>query len=277
MKKVKKKGMIFSISILIIGSLILTFAILIYNQSTNSELQANEINLVNRAYDLSSSVNEGIKTIFTNTQPISIQIENTNNNYTVKISESIPNNNITNFITEINQFKSFIENDTKTIKINNNSIKEFPILISPYSITYKKSGNNNSNIEILNPTRQSNYKNIEFTLIVQNPSSINWASSGGTIPIKITLQNSTISITNTKNWNFVENIEVSALNSQGNEDFKLEFYPEKITIEPKNGATAITTKLTFINQTSINVYYPNSVYINLTEFGLTQYNNIKLL
>lgn len=277
MKRIKKKGMVFSISMLIIGGLILAFAILIYNQSANSELQANEINLVNRAYDLSSSVGQGIKTIFTNTQPIKIQIENTNNNYSIIISESIPNTNMTDFITQINQFKGFIENDTETIKINTNSIEEFPILISPYSITYQKSEINNSNIEILNPTSQSNYKNIEFTLTVQNPSSFNWASSGGTIPVKITLKNSTKTITDTKNWNFIEYIEISTLNSQGNEDFKLELRSEKITIKPKNGATAIETKLTFTNQTSISAYYPGSIYINLTEFDLTQYSNIRLL
>lgn len=276
-KRIKsKKAMVYSISMLIIGGLILTFAILIYNNANNTESQATEINLANRAYDLSSSVGEGIKTIFTSTQPLNIQIENTNNNHTITISESIPNTNITNFINQINEFKNFIENDTKTVRINTNNINQFPILISPYKIVYQKNQNNNSKIEILNPTEQNNYKNVEFTLTVQNPSSINWESEGGTIPVKVTLKNSTKIITDTKNWDFTKELEISALNSQSNEDFKIELHPEKITVEPKNGALAIQTKFTFANSTLINAYYPGSVYINLSELGLTQYSDIKL-
>ena len=268
------KGIIYSITTFIIGALILTLSIIIFANSQNTELRAMEINLLNTVYDLQSSLSESIAKLFTNTAGIKINVEN----HTVTISETIPNRQFKQYKNNITEFKDFIENDNRLVKIDNTKINNLPLKIMPYKISYERESLDSKKVQIKNNDSKNYYESISITFNITGmlgviiPDEIN----SGIIPLVIIIQNLTNKITQTINIDISKENEIETEN--GGAIFNIDIEDGEIEIENEGeNEVQVIIKLDLQDISKVSVVYPSNILIQFPEFEVYSEKNTKIV
>jgi len=267
------KGIIYSMTSFIIGALIITLAMLIFNSSQNTELRATEINLLNGIYDLESSLSESISTLFSNTANIDIKIQNN----TITIEDIVPNIQLEQFKNNLTQLKSFVEEDNSLVNIDLSQIDKLPLQIKPYSIVYERDILNNKKIQLKNNDVNNYYTLISITLNTTGILGIISAEeiTPGIIPLTIKLQNSTSFLTQNFSVDITKENEIKT--EEGAIIFEIETENGIITIENKAlNVVQVTTKLELQDISTLNVVYPSIIHINFPEFQVYSIKDAKI-
>lgn len=131
-KKILKRSLLFSFAMVFLAIVILMLAILIFRTSLESKERLLELGILDRVYDLDSSLQKSFRDIFQEAQII-VNVTNSS----VSFEEDLPNNE-TSFPALMNNFKFFVEGNDEHIWLNlSDIINELPLVIKPFDITYK--------------------------------------------------------------------------------------------------------------------------------------------
>lgn len=179
--KIRKKGLFFTVSIIFLIPAIITIWTL-----ANVQVNMEQSFIMDRIYDLSTSVESGIRDIFY-FYNCNISMEKSDSTINITFIENITANKTTwgkEFNTTIGNFKSFIESEESSIKINLTALqqKENPFVIEPYNVTYSKnwsSRGNISNVTIKIVPVSLNFRSYDVEVNTTNVWIINVSSTFG--------------------------------------------------------------------------------------------------
>ena len=193
------KGMMFSITLFLLSSLLLALSIIIFNNTQATELRATEFGSTTKIIDLSSSIESSISEIYLSTSGINVEIFNN----TVNITEELPNNNTAQLQENLKNFKNFVENQSNIIKLNLNNTN---LTIVPTNIMYY--GNGSTRL-ITNPDSADK---ITLTLDVKNNTigQITWGNyNAGQKELRIIYKNSTTQIESSNQVDLSSDLQVT--------------------------------------------------------------------
>ena len=180
-----KKGVLLTISLVMIASIALTLSILNFINAETTKDRSAEIGSLERLYSISDSIAIGFKEIFNTYSGINITI----NNRSISFEEFLPNNNVNTFKNNLDNYKSYIEGQDSTIFLNTSTLKnELPLIILPHNITYKHNSLGGNKI-IINPAQinfNKYYINIGPGL---NITSCIWSTSPGSLTFQLVTNN----------------------------------------------------------------------------------------
>ena len=139
-----KKGVLFTIGLMLLTLVILALAVLIFRNSQEYESIINKLVVLDRVYDLDTSIQGSIGQIFELNSGISINVTNKS----VSFEETLPNNGMEAFNDSIHSFKHFVESSLSNINISIGDMGSMPLRIMPENAAYKHR-DNWSNIEVV--------------------------------------------------------------------------------------------------------------------------------
>ena len=176
-----KKAVLFTVSLIMISSIVLALAILNFSSAEKGKERLAELGSLDRMYEVSNSISYGFKQIFNYYSGINVTL----NNLEVTFEENLPNNNDDNFDNIVQDYKNYIESDDSNIKLNiNELIEDLVLTINSYNITYKHDPFGSS--KILVNRDQVNYNKIYVE--IQPGFSINsctWSTSPGSLVFQL--------------------------------------------------------------------------------------------
>lgn len=178
----KKKGVLFTISLVMIASIVLALAILNFRNAETTKQRLSEFGSLDRLYSIDSSIAIGFKELFNAYSGINITV---NNDQDVTFEESLPNNNADNFEANLDNYKNYIENQDSNVILNIGELKnELPLIIFPNNITYKHNSFGSNQI-IINPKEinfNKYYVEIEPSFAID---SCSWSTSPGNLEFEL--------------------------------------------------------------------------------------------
>src|SRR3989344_4095493 len=154
-----KKGILFTLSLVIIVSLVLALALLNFKNVQISKERLSETGSLERLSSLSNSIATGFKTIFNAYAGINV----TRDNQSVSFEESLPNNNVAIFNSNLDNYKSYLESQDKDIVLNVTMLKQdLPLTVLPYNLIHKHTPFGGDTM-VFNPS-QSNYNKYKIEI-----------------------------------------------------------------------------------------------------------------
>jgi len=127
-----KKGVLFTIGLLFLSLIILTFSIVIYNFEKSKQEVTTTMIILERTYNENQAIQTGLKEIFQNKSGIILE----KNATYIKFKESLPNSKSDIFKNFMIEYKHYIENNTATKLKLNEIVEKLPLKIQPQNITY---------------------------------------------------------------------------------------------------------------------------------------------
>ena len=176
-----KKAVLFTVSLIMISSIVLALAVLNFTNAQRGKDRLAEFGSLDRMYEISNSIAFGFKQIFNDNSGINITL----NGLEVTFEENLPNNNDDTFSNMVQGYKNYIESEDANIRITIDELKEDLILgIHPYNITYGHDpfGGN----KIIVKTEQINYN--KYYVEIDPGFSINsctWSTSLGSLVFQL--------------------------------------------------------------------------------------------
>lgn len=264
------KGVVFTLIFFLLGLTLLGLTLLILNLNQSTDNRALEFALANRVQDLSDSVSNGLKTLFLQYSDIFVYV----NNNQIGFQETLTSNNTGNYVSGFNGFKYFIESKEPYVKIDNSSVGDLKLYLSPVNMNYYFDVNT-SKIIINNFT---NVSNITISVYKSNINigGIIWRSvSNGSVSFTVLFKNDTSSLQQTKNIDLKQVLDLSLdsdgsgfgtadidLNKQSNGVFEVKIF---------NGTSALySTTLSFNNTSGLKVYLDRFVNVSIPEFNISK-------
>lgn len=283
-----KKGVLFTFGITLVMLIILTFAVLIYKNSLQASERTAEIGVLDRVFDIDTSVQESLKELFTLKSGIIL----TKNNLTVSIKEDLPNGNSAAFEADMEDFKEFVESkfdDNPKVKLNITKItEELPLDIKPNNIKYTHPKDfGNKQIRVI--PEELNVKSYGFTFEInaQTYTSYNWdvlnTCTTGDSCVNFTFvvkKGGVVKASDTKNVDMSKSNKLTIKLQQG--DITIDINnPAIISID--NGANAVNLISSIemrnvLNYERIKVMYPeNVIELNLKELQINKKSTARIL
>lgn len=139
-----KRGILFTLGTFFIAATVLALAIVIFHNTEESRERVSELGSLDRLFDLSSSVQTGIKEIFEIYADFNLSIKESTDSTNVSFTENISRTQEDwgeELEEKMNNFKSYVESSDQNIKLDITAIenKEIPLIILPHNITYSRS------------------------------------------------------------------------------------------------------------------------------------------
>ena len=129
-----KKGVFLALGLTFLALVLLSLGILVLNYSTSDEDTVVTLNIVDRVYELKSSIERGFFQIFNAKSGIIVNITN----QTIEFKENLPNANNGSFSAQMTSFEDFVERNFPNVAIEIVEIKkEVPLIITPSNVTYR--------------------------------------------------------------------------------------------------------------------------------------------
>lgn len=234
------KGIMFSITMVLVSSLLLIISVIMLNNSNATELRSMEFGIASNINDMSSSIEKSISDIFLGSE---ISISSSGN--MVNISEPLPGSNLSLINGSLHGFKSFVESESENIIVNLDSLD---IIILPSSARY---AHNNSLTRIINNFNESKDAILTFDMNNNSVGSINWLSSvSGDNSLTVIYKNSSTSVVSSKLVDFSKGLSIE-LKSTLREDFTVEKDSGDLIIEYKNNAGAVNLGTSIILKNNV--------------------------
>ncbi len=180
---VNKKGILFTIGLMLLTFVVLSLAILIFHNAQEYESIVAKLAVLDRVYDLSTSIQQSARDIFELKCGIKVNITDSG----VSFEEILPNDNIEIFNNSLSNFKRFIESNLSNINLTIGNMEEMPLVVMPHNIVYKHK-TNWSDIEVLpigvKPSGYSIFIETDENVSCSPPSSsgtfhLGWEIEGG--------------------------------------------------------------------------------------------------
>ncbi len=126
---INKKGILFTIGLMFLALVVLALAVLIFHNTQEHEEIVAKLAVLDRVYDLSTSIEESLIDIFYIKSGISVSIVGND----VEFEETLanPNPNMGALSTSLNDFETFVESEFPDISVNVQNVVEMPLKIMP--------------------------------------------------------------------------------------------------------------------------------------------------
>ncbi|MAG08758.1 hypothetical protein CMO89_04740 [Candidatus Woesearchaeota archaeon] len=180
--KHNKKGFLFALGLTFLALVVMALAILIFHNAQKSEGIISELAVLDRIYDLDTSIQQSLQEIFNLKSDIIINI--TNNS--ISFLEELPNSNAETFNNSIMDFQEMTNSNLSDVNITiNGTINELPLTIMPYDITYRHVNFGDRRIEVI--PEQINFDRYSVFVLIdnQNLTSCDWGTTLGTFNLTI--------------------------------------------------------------------------------------------
>jgi hypothetical protein len=273
-----KKAVFYTVSILILTLVILSFTVLTVQQNQKLNENLRDSAALERVNAWHSSVSRDLQQILAYS---GIGLNLINN--TIEIADYVPSDRGA-FVTEMQRYELFVEGQTNEAQLNFSDItNSLPLLIYPGNIIYTHPNGINGNSIEVQP------KNAPFLLydvdiaagqaINQSSCSSSLVGSGKNISLTIAGTNGSCTFAGT--FDPLQNSVLSAKTAGGN-NISINLVPPYgnllITDANSIGINASTKITLAMNSTSINVLYPEPVlFINLGQLEVNRTAEVRLL
>lgn len=280
--KKSKRAMFFTISVIfLIPALITVFTL------SGKQVNLEKSFILDRIYDLSNSIESSIKEIFDYYYDSKILIEE-GNKINVTFTENISGDKDTwgnEFNNIINNFKSFVESEEQSVKIDISGLeeKETPSIISPYNITYSRSwGTGHVTIKVVPETM--NFNSYDIIVNSTNLEEIDNVSTqfrnSGTFSFSVTAaDNFGHNIVNQRNVDPSDNHQVQIFFKGGNK-VKITLISNNLEIWTNTPSTIIvSTKIDGLEKTDEKVrvsLFRNVVNVSFPSFKVEKIESIDI-
>lgn len=267
-----KKGVFYTIGFFLLGMVLLGFAIFIAKTNLETVDTVSKISSLNRANEVTISIQEGFKKIFNSKS--GILISKGSNFYSFQ--ENLPNNNKNNFTNAIDSYKDFIENRNISINLNVNELKtNLPLKITPHNIIYSHSNFGDSTIIITAESGNFDGYQISVTTNLElDASSCTNSESAQNVYLHLDATGSPGSCTSSSNT--ISRIDLEDINN--NLIATLEVINNDLTI---TSISQINVKTIIENLADLGknnlIYSNNLIYLNYQEFNIEKNNTVILL
>lgn len=239
----KKKGIFFTVSMALLGMSILAFAFLISYEEDEIEQGIIEILEMDNVYNKYAFTEYTVREIFRRYSGINLIKEENQ----IIIKENLPNNNKSNFLSQINGYEDFIRSDDVDINIIDN------IIIKPYNFNYTQY----DNIIKITIDEISNYSTLIYSEI--NITSLFWIESyDGMTPITIEAMDDYWQLKITKNIDFNAKNIAKLTTEAGDVIISVSRYNTSIT---NYGSEISVTNKIGIDTSELYFVFPNAVKI----------------
>lgn len=268
-----KKGIFFTLGLFSFVLIVFTLSILIFTYGETSKERLGELGILDKVYNLDSSVQNGVRKIFYGSSGISI----TNDESIITIEENLPYISYITFNSNLDSFKLFVEGKENHINLNISEVENtLPLEIFPYNITYE---HNNYGGNIINIKYDNiNFDKIEFIInIDESVLSCEWSYNGGSSDLRVKVVGNDLSecdITNSIDFNSNNN---SITINGGNVFIEInnKIINVQNNINPINIKTAIHLNRIEGEETIIKI--PGEIInINFERFNLSRKGGIEL-
>ena len=180
-----KRGILFSLGLMLLSSVILLLAVLIFHNAQKAEEIIGKLIVLDRVYDLDNSIQKSVSDIFMIKSGISINI--TNNS--VFFEEILPNDNLELLNSSMFGFKNFVENNISNINLTITNVEELPLIVIPQRITYAHK-DNWSNVEVVPESMNFN----GYSLIIDTDKNVScvWDVNSGSLNFSLEVRGDVI-------------------------------------------------------------------------------------
>lgn len=265
------KAVIFTLTFFLLGAVLLGMSFLIFDIAQSGETRAREIAINNRINDLSSSVSKSIADLFTSQSGIIVSA--TNN--TISIQERVPNNNLQNYLSYIDDFKDFVESREAGVFINNAATGILTIM--PENSIYSGQENASETRTISNfiGVIHANFS-VSGNIAVEN---IEWREfTQGTTRISLTFQNSTTVLADSRDVNLAQDVRFRFLiSAQLDQHIDFELEENLLEISNLRYNTTLTTSLAYAPEEHAAALINIPVVVRSPEFGITKTTNPRIM
>lgn len=305
-----RKGILFTLSIFLIMSLILTLTVLMYRNTQKNEKRLLELGSMERVYDIDSSVQQGLKNIFYDQTDINLGI----NDRKVYFEENFPHEEgwwkgmwewvhciffgRCPFQEQIDEFEAYIEDQgPEDIELDLGAVKEsLPLVIKPHSITYKHLPYPGNKIEVL--PEELNFN--KYQVWIRTDQEVNTencefptAAEGGDFWAEIDVDskgtgcyfNNIIDPCQTNTFTIIENqshvsnreidIKIGSPETCGKLSLEYEY---KETWPALDDTVRVTLTVNETKNETIKITYPNNIIgINITDLGISKLGTVRIL
>lgn len=130
-----RKAMLFTVAFVILSLITFMIALLVFHSYQNTEIRFYEIGSMDRMYDLSSSIEQGLLEVFEVSSGMNVVVNESSS--TMIIAEELPSSSAQNFKDDMADFQSFVESNFQEVKLNLFDVSgDLPLIIYPYNVTY---------------------------------------------------------------------------------------------------------------------------------------------
>ncbi len=134
--KINKKSILFTAGLVLMASVLLTLAVLLFYNTMESEDRFIEMSSLDTMHNLYDSVETGVReTLFGGLSDELIEVDRTSNEVVFK--EDLPNTDDTNFRDKLSEFKDFVGSNFLGVGLNITEMnKTLPFVVYPYNLVY---------------------------------------------------------------------------------------------------------------------------------------------
>ena len=270
-----KKAVLFTLSMLLLVTLVFSLSLIFSDLNKYNADRFSELSILDRLYDIDSSLQNSIKKVFNAYSGIITDINKLN----VTIQESLPNANKNQFNEKINSFKNYTESQFNNIKLDIDQLNNNAELIIN-GISYNHNNNFGGNIINIVP-KQINFDTYYFRFYSSAKNGIiNWPTApSGNLRVII--------VADAPEWHNekIQNIDPSktttaTISGIGIDNIELIFSNlGKVKIENKAAAdVSLKTAIAFNSlNDKIHVYLPNIINIAFSQFNISKLGHVKIV
>ena len=263
-----KKGILFTLTVVLIASLVLTIATLNFKNIQKSKDRLAEIGSLDRVSSITNSISNGFNKLFYVYSKINVTLSN----QTITFEEYLPNNNASIFKSNLDLYKNYIEREDSNLILNINTLKsEMPLVILPYNITYKHNSYGGNKILII--PEEVNFN--KYYLEIQNISiaSCTWNTYAGNFTFQLYTNN--VLCDNTRSIDLTKNNSIN-INSGG----ILIYINDTLTVQNNGAAIKLKTSITLDNIENERITvksYNNIINLNYISLNLSRSSGFRII
>ena len=176
-----KKGIFFTIIIVMLVSVLLSLSILNYKNYERNKDRLSEIGSLDRLTTITTSISNGFKELFETYSGMNV-ISYGNN---IIFEETLVNSQSSNFKSKLDSYESYLESQDSSILIDLTEFKSvLPLTIMPHNITYKHNSYGGSQIIVIPSQLNFNKYHLDITPGF-NITSCTWNYTTGSLSFEL--------------------------------------------------------------------------------------------
>lgn len=278
-----KKAIFLTVSAFFLAMLILILAVTTYNYADKEKIERTyELSALDRLFDLSSSVEKGVLSIFRLHVFMDMEVAvNSDNTYNITVTDRLSRTEGklgSKFNSQIENFKTFVENNDKNVYVNLTTLEgnELPLKIEDYNITYTRSWEIGHIVLSVTP-QTLNFRTYDIIINTESEKIKTTSAPGiktGTFPFRVTgIDNYGNSFSESHNIDPSGNSQVQIKLHDGN-DIKVTVNANVLEIWT-NSESMMSIKATIgyitplYHEPKIN-FFENAVKVNFPEMGISK-------
>ncbi len=265
------KGVMFTISFFLMATLIIGMGMLIFKVGQSTEVRELELSIENRIYDLSTSIGKTMGDMLLTRSGVNVQVQDNS----VRFTENVINNKLADYVADANEFKTFVEEREKTVKLNINEIGKTRVKIQPYGALYHNDGLTPSEYRFIDNV--TDVSNVTVTVTTQGPANsvVFTEFSSGSTSFRVILRNPEGEYSDIKNVDINSNIKVNLVEKAAPFDaILLEVTSNNLKIgrfeNIPEGSYNLDIYLGYANSDKVKAYMEDTFSIDFQNFNVNK-------